>query len=117
VRADATARTLGFAYRGHMAAFSPDVVGAVLHHMNDDHIEDNVLIARAFTGLDVRDATMTDLDEDGGTWRYAFDGAEHELRIAWPAGTVSERPHLRREIVALYDEACRRLGLEPRAHE
>ena len=34
-----------------MAVFSPDVVAAVLHHMNDDHIEDNVLIAVSYTHL------------------------------------------------------------------
>lgn len=99
-----------------MAVFSPDVVSAVLHHMNDDHIEDNVLIVRAFSGRDVRDATMHDLDENGGTWHYVVEGEQQELHIPWPSGTVSERPHLRREIVALYDAACDKLGVEARPH-
>ena len=99
-----------------MAVFPPDVVDAVLHHMNDDHIEDSVLIVRAFVDRDVRDATMHDLDEHGGTWRYRFDGEEQELHIPWPSGSVTERPHLRREIVALYDAACVKLGVEPRPH-
>jgi len=99
-----------------MAVFPPEVVDAVLHHMNDDHIEDNVLIVRAFTGHDVRDATMHDLDEHGGTWHYAFEGEQHELRVPWPGGAVSERPEIRREIVALYDAACVRLGVEARPH-
>lgn len=98
-----------------MAVFSPDVVDAVLEHMNDDHIEDNVLIVRAFTGRDTRDATMTDLDEHGGTWRYAFEGEEHELHIPW-SERLSERPQIRREVAALYTAACEKLGIEPRAH-
>jgi len=99
-----------------MAVFPPEVVDAVLHHMNDDHIEDNVLIVRAFSGRDVRDATMTDLDEQGGTWRYAFEGNDLELHIPWPGGPVSERPEIRREVVALYDAACEKLGVEARPH-
>ena len=100
-----------------MAVFSPDVVAAVLHHMNEDHIEDNVLIVSAFSGRDVRDATMHDLDEHGGTWHYAFDGEQHELHIPWPSGQLSERAEIRRDIVALYDAACGKLGVEPRPHE
>lgn len=99
-----------------MAVFSPDVVDAVLHHMNDDHIEDNVLIVSAFSGRDVRDATMHDLDENGGTWRYSFEGEEHELHIPWPAGTIAERADIRREVVALYDAACDKLGVARRPH-
>jgi len=99
-----------------MAVFSPDVVDAVLHHMNDDHIEDNVLIVKAFSGRDVRDATMQDLDENGGVWRYSFEGEEQELHIPWPAGTIAERADIRREVVALYDAACTKLGVEPRPH-
>lgn len=99
-----------------MAVFSPDVVAAVLHHMNDDHVEDNVLIVRAFSDRDVRDATMHDLDEHGGTWRYVLDGEEHELHIPWPAGQIGERAEIRREIVALYDAACGKLGVEARPH-
>ena len=99
-----------------MAVFSPDVVDAVLHHMNDDHIEDNVLIVRAFADRDTKDATMHDLDEHGGTWRYVFEGEEQELHIPWPAGPIGERAEIRREIVALYDASCAKLGIEPRPH-
>ncbi len=99
-----------------MAVFSPEVVAAVLHHMNDDHIEDNVLIVKAFSGRDVRDATMHDLDEHGGTWSYVFEGEEQQIRIPWPSAPLSERAHIRRDVVALYDAACSKLGVEPRPH-
>jgi Protein of unknown function (DUF2470). len=100
-----------------MAVFSPEVVAAVLHHMNDDHIEDNVLIVKAFSGRDVRDATMHDLDENGGTWRYALEGDEHQLHIPWPSAPLQERGDIRRDIVALYDAACDKLGVAARPHE
>jgi len=44
------------------------------------------------------------------------EGAAHDLRVPWPGGPISERPEVRREIVALYDAACARLGVEPRPH-
>lgn len=100
-----------------MAVFSPEVVAAVLHHMNDDHIEDNVLIVRAFSGRDVRDATMRDLDEHGGTWQYALDGEHRELHIPWPSAPLRERADIRRDIVVLYDAACDKLGVEARPHD
>jgi hypothetical protein len=36
--------------------------------------------------------------------------------VPWPGGSITERPQVRREIVALYDAACERLGIEPRPH-
>ncbi len=98
--------------------FDDSVRAGVLGHMNGDHGDDNVLIARAFGPADdVTDAVMTGFDGDGGTWLASLaDGTEVEVRAAWPGGTITERPEVRREIVALYDEACRRLGVEPRPH-
>ena len=98
--------------------FDDSVLAGVLRHMNVDHAEDSLLIAQAFGGgSDVVSATMTGFDGEGGTWLATKDdGSTTELRAAWPGGAISERPEVRREIVALYDEACRRLGLEPRPH-
>ncbi|HWV50691.1 MAG TPA: DUF2470 domain-containing protein [Microbacterium sp.] len=100
--------------------FDADVVAAVLRHMNGDHTDDNLLIARAFApASDVRiaDAVMTGFDGAAGVWRLTrADGSEDDLRVPWPGGEIAERPAVRREIVALYDEACARLGVEPRPH-
>lgn len=98
-----------------MPTFESDVVTAVLAHMNDDHLDDNLLIARAFGHPDADSATMTGLDDLGGTWVYTIDGATHELGVPWST-RISERPEIRREIVVLYDAACARLGIEPRPH-
>lgn len=98
--------------------FDENVRAGVLGHMNGDHAGDNLLIARAFGHADdLVAAEMAGFDGDGGTWRATLaDGAQIEVHAPWPGGSISERPEVRREIVALYDEACRRLGVEPRPH-
>ena len=98
--------------------FDDSVLAGVLHHMNVDHADDSLLIARAFGGgLDIASASMTGFDGDGGTWQaVTAEGSTSEVLVPWPGGSISERPDVRRQIVALYDEACRRLGVEPRPH-
>ena len=98
--------------------FDPAIVAAVLHHMNDDHADDNLLIARAFSqeADAVTAAVMTGLDGDAGVWDVAYADRNAELRVPWPAAPITERAEIRREVVALYDAACERLGVEPRPH-
>lgn len=99
--------------------FDSDVVSAILRHMNGDHTDDNLLIVRAFatpSDLSITDAVMTDLDGDGGVWQFKRAGIPEELRVPWPGGSIDERPAVRREVVALYDAACEKLGVEPRPH-
>ena len=96
--------------------FSPDIVAAVLHHMNDDHLDDNLLIARAFGSTEAESATMTTLDGDGGTWVYTAPDGDHEITVPW-SESITERPQIRAEIVKLYDASCARLGIQPRPHE
>ncbi|MGV8969627.1 MAG: DUF2470 domain-containing protein [Microbacteriaceae bacterium] len=98
-----------------MPEFTHDVISAVLTHMNDDHPEDSLLIARAFAHSDATSATMTGLDGDAGYWEYTLGGETLTVSVPW-SGPISERPEIRREIVVLYDSACARLGIEPRAH-
>lgn len=69
--------------------FDSDVVAAILHHMNDDHVDDNLLIARAFataSDLPITDAVMTDLDGDGGVWQITRAGIAEAARAVagWP---------------------------------
>lgn len=99
-----------------MPTFSPEIVTAVLAHMNGDHLDDNLLIARAFGSPDAETATMTTLDENGGTFAYTTAGRGREVTVPWTA-PISERAEIRREVVVLYDRACGILGVEPRAHE
>ncbi|MFT4211073.1 MAG: DUF2470 domain-containing protein [Microbacterium sp.] len=98
--------------------FDEEALTGVLRHMNADHTGDNLLIARAFgTVPDPIAARMVGFDGDGGDWVVALaDGGEAPLRVPWPGGAITERREVRREIVALYDAACARLGVEPRPH-
>ncbi|MEQ1735504.1 MAG: DUF2470 domain-containing protein [Rhodoglobus sp.] len=99
-----------------MTTFTPEIVAAVLHHMNDDHPDDNLLISRAFGSPHAWAATMIGLDGDGGTWSYLIADDEAVVTVPW-SKPITERPEIRREVVVLYDAACAKLGLEPRPHE
>lgn len=103
--------------------FDDAVLEGVLRHMNGDHGDDNLLIARAFAGDvgvapgDIIAARLDGFDGDGGRWQATLtDGSTAPVAVRWLNGPISERPQVRREIVALYDEACRRLGVAPRPH-
>lgn len=97
--------------------FDADALAGVLGHMNSDHADDNLLIARAFGDADAVGAVMIGVDGSAGEWRYTTSTGEETLQVPWPGGEITERREVRREIVALYDAACRRLGVEPRPHE
>lgn len=92
--------------------FDAAATGGILRHMNDDHGADSLLIVRAFAEPDAVTATMTGFDGDAGTWRVTrADGTEADAVVPWPGGAISERPEVRRELVALRDAARERLGL------
>ena len=100
-----------------MPDFDAAVVSAVLAHMNDDHLDDNLLIVRADGASAATAASMSDLDGEAGTWTVIGpEGPMGERRIPWPGGPITERAEIRREVVALYDAACAALGIEPRPH-
>lgn len=96
--------------------FDESTVSAVLRHMNGDHSNDNLLIARAFGDPQASAAAMTGFDQHAGEWVMTVHSSAIDIRVPWPGGRITERPEVRREIVALYDEACRRLAVEPRPH-
>jgi len=103
--------------------FDDAALAGVLGHMNGDHGDDNLLIARAFaadaglTDAEITASVMTGFDGDRGVWQATLaDGSTFDVAVPWPTGPISERREVRREIVSLYDEACARLGIEPRPH-
>lgn len=97
--------------------FDESVISAVLAHMNGDHTDDNLTIARAFGAPDATAVIMTGFDGDGTEWRAETPSGVRELRIAWPDGPISARPAVRAQVVALYDAACEKLGVTPATHE
>jgi hypothetical protein len=100
-----------------MPTFSPEVVDAVLRHMNADHRDDNVIIVRANGAPGAVGATMTSLDEREGVWSVRLVGSDVEsdveVRVPWTI-PVAERADIRKAVVFLYRDACKKLGVEPR---
>ncbi|WP_100343251.1 DUF2470 domain-containing protein [Compostimonas suwonensis] len=97
-----------------MSHFSPEIIHAVVSHMNGDHVDDNLMIVRAFAEPTASSALMTGLDGEAGIWAAVVDGSTIDVRVPW-SKPITERPEIRREVVTLYNAACERLGVEPRA--
>ena len=94
--------------------FTPPVIEAVTAHMNTDHPEDNLLIARSLGGLPgAASATMVGLGPHGARFAAEVDGAVIEFDVPW-AVPVTERATIRHEVVRMYHEACTALGVTPR---
>ncbi|MET0931446.1 MAG: DUF2470 domain-containing protein [Aeromicrobium sp.] len=96
-----------------MTTFPAEVVEAVLHHMNDDHTDDSLVIVRAFAETDAVSAVMTGLDSAGGTWDVDSGSSSRTVTIPWTEPAL-ERADLRREVVRLHDQAVEKLGLPAR---
>ncbi|MCD0449014.1 DUF2470 domain-containing protein [Actinocorallia sp. API 0066] len=93
--------------------FGPDAVAAIAAHMNGDHADDNVLICRAFGGVEPTSARVTGLDAEAMVFAAVVDGSEVEVRVPW-SEPLQDRGSVRREAVRMYTEACAKLGVEPR---
>lgn len=94
--------------------FDAAVISAVTGHMNDDHVDDSLLIAKAFGYPEATASTMVGLDEHAGMWRVTDAQGEHDLRVEWPTSPITERPQVRRQVVELYKAACAKLGVPAR---
>lgn len=94
--------------------FPADVVAAISHHMNDDHGADSLLIVRALGGLpDAASALMTGMDGEGADFEAVLASGAVEVRVPWRE-PLTERAQVRPEIVWMYQESCRILGVAPR---
>lgn len=94
-------------------SFAPEIVTAILQHMNGDHGGDGLAIVRAFGEPDAESVRMTGLDGEAGEWEATVGAETRAVRVPWTT-PITERAEIRREIVALYDLAAERLGLPPR---
>ncbi|MGO2139754.1 MAG: biliverdin-producing heme oxygenase [Leucobacter sp.] len=94
--------------------FDAAVISAVTSHMNDDHVGDSLLIAKAFGFPEATASKMVGLDEHAGMWRVTDAEGEHDLRVEWPTSPITERPQVRRQVVELYKAACAKLGVPAR---
>jgi hypothetical protein len=91
--------------------FTADAVEAIKRHMNDDHAADALIIVRGLGGRPAATTAVTS-DVDGEAIEFTIDGGER-VRVAW-GETITERAQVREAVVALYREACGRLGIPAR---
>jgi hypothetical protein len=91
--------------------FPPDVVAAVLRHMNTDHAQDCVLICQAMGGQpDTTHAVMSHVDGDAAYFDATVGDGVVPVRIPFRT-SITERPQIRTEVAWMYHEARARLGL------
>lgn len=96
--------------------FAPDVVAAVLRHMNSDHADDCAVICRGLGGQpEATAAVMSGLDSDAAYFEATVDGDPVRVRIPF-SEALTERAQIRVEITQMYHDACVRLGLPGRDH-
>jgi hypothetical protein len=95
-------------------AFDPNVLTAVMAHMNGHHRDDCRLIARAFGDLpEVDDAVLTDLRRDGAVFTTVTPDGARDVLVPWARPMVQRSDH-RDEMARMYRDACHTLGLQPR---
>lgn len=96
--------------------FSPEVVAAIMAHMNGDHAADNLVIVRALGGVpEAEHARMSGMDATGIDFDVTV-GAVGErqvpVRLAW-SQPLTERSQVRPEVVRLYERAVALTGHSP----
>ncbi|WP_430591903.1 DUF2470 domain-containing protein [Humidisolicoccus flavus] len=85
--------------------FTEEIVAAVVHHMNDDHHDDNVQIVRAHTSaVDAESVMLATVDESGLTFTVRRPSGSETHTIAWPI-PITERADIRHAVVALMPPA------------
>lgn len=94
--------------------FTPDVIEAIMRHMNGDHADDCRVICQGLGGQPTASAAvMSGMDADGMDFVATVDGEQVPLRIAFTA-RLSERKQVRAEAARMYREACAALGIAAR---
>ncbi|MEU6019969.1 DUF2470 domain-containing protein [Micromonospora sp. NPDC048871] len=93
---------------------TPEVVVAVLRHMNTDHADDCRVICQGLGGQPTATAaTMSGMDAEAMEFLAVVDGVEVPVRIPF-ADRIVERRQIRAEAARMYREACAALGRTPR---
>ena len=97
--------------------FPPDVVTAVLRHMNNDHADDCVLICRGLGGQPgTTRAVMSDVDGNAAYFDATVGDTVVPVRVPFRE-PITQRPQIRAEVTWMYYEACARLGVPARTSE
>ncbi|WP_327635442.1 DUF2470 domain-containing protein [Kribbella sp. NBC_00482] len=88
--------------------FAPDVVAAVLKHMNTDHADHSLGIVHTLGGRpDATAVELTGLEPDGAVFTTEVaDGNRVQVRVPW-SEPITERPQFRAEFARMHREAAR----------
>jgi hypothetical protein len=96
----------------HEDPLAPDVIAAVMRHMNEDHAADALVICRALGNQpNAASAVMCGMDQDGINFLATVEGGEVPIHLPWSA-PLAERAQIRGEVTRMYREACAALGFE-----
>lgn len=89
--------------------FDPEIVLAVLRHMNEDHAHDSLLIVRTLGGQPSATAVvLTSIDPDGAAFKAVLPtGDSIDVLLGW-ADPIRDRPQFRGEFARWYQEAVTR---------
>ena len=91
--------------------FSPEVSAAVAAHMNGDHDADSLVIVRANGEPGATTARMVDVTDTHGVWQASTPDGEVRVEVPWATPLV-DRASVRREVVAVYEDAVARMARE-----
>ena len=90
-----------------------DAVAAIAAHMNDDHYDDCIVIARAYSGDDtITGAVVVGVDSTGMDLEAVSRNGPMTVRVPWTE-PLADRPAVRLEVVKAYEWAYARLD-QPR---
>ncbi|TDO51287.1 uncharacterized protein DUF2470 [Kribbella sp. VKM Ac-2527] len=86
--------------------FTPDIVAAVLRHMNEDHAEHSLEIVRVLGARpDATSVRLTTVTPTGATFEATVPDADPvEVVIPWST-EITERPQFRTEFAHMYQRA------------
>ncbi len=94
--------------------FPPEVIAAVMRHMNTDHADDCLVICQGLGGQPTATAAnMSGMDAEAMEFLAVVDGTEVPVRVPFSERLV-ERRQIRAEAARMYREACAALGRTPR---
>ncbi|GAB3832968.1 DUF2470 domain-containing protein [Kribbella italica] len=87
--------------------FTPEIVSAVLRHMNEDHADDSLQIVRALGGHpDAVSVQLATIDPAGAVFAVTVEtGGVVRVQLPWSEQIV-ERPQFRHEFARMQREAA-----------
>lgn len=84
---------------------TPDVVDAVVAHMNGDHVDDNAVICRGVGGHpEATGARMVGLDREAAEFEAETPGGPVIVRIPF-AEPLADRAQIRAEVARMFHDS------------